>query len=268
MNKGKISILMGLYNCEDTLSESINSIIVQTYSNWELIMCDDCSTDNTYNVAKEYANKYPNKIKLIRNTKNLTLGPTLNKCLEIATGEYIARHDGDDLYKNNKLEKQIKFLHSNKNIDLVGTGMKIFDENGYYGKRVLKESPEGKDLVRGTTFAHATIMARVNVYNELNGYSEEKNRKGVEDYDLWFRFFARGFKGKNINECLYEVREDRAAYKRKNIRRRINEVDTMISGIKLLKLDKKQYLFVFKPILATIIPKKLLMKYHKRKVNN
>ena len=67
----KVSIIMGIYNCESTLKESIESIINQTYTNWELIMCDDCSNDNTYNVAKYYAKKYPDKIKLIRNEKNL-----------------------------------------------------------------------------------------------------------------------------------------------------------------------------------------------------
>ena len=65
----KVSIIMGIYNCELTLKESIESIINQTYTNWELIMCDDCSKDNTYNVAKEYADKYPSKIKLIKNEK-------------------------------------------------------------------------------------------------------------------------------------------------------------------------------------------------------
>ena len=72
----KVSIIMGIYNCEATLKESIESIINQTYTNWELIMCDDCSKDNTFKIAKEYADKYKDKIKLIKNEKNLTLVPT------------------------------------------------------------------------------------------------------------------------------------------------------------------------------------------------
>ena len=122
----KVSIIMGVYNCAETLSESIDSIIVQTYSNWELIICDDCSTDNTYEVMLKYSSEYPDKIKIIKNKINLTLGPTLNRCLNYATGDYIARHDGDDLYINNKLEKQVLFLEKNKEYDLVGTAMDIF----------------------------------------------------------------------------------------------------------------------------------------------
>ena len=72
--------------------------------------------------------------------------------------------------------------------------------------------------MKGTTFAHATIMARINVYKELKGYSEAADRRGVEDYDLWFRFFEKGFKGYNLKEALYKVRDDEAAYKRRTFK--------------------------------------------------
>lgn len=264
----KVSIIMGIYNCETTLAESIESIIEQTYSNWELIMCDDCSNDNTYKIAEKYSKKYPDKIKLIKNKTNLTLGPTLNRCLRLVTGEYIARHDGDDLYIKDKLEKQVKFLEENKNIDLVGTAMKVFDENGVYGERLSKNNPKLKDLMKETPFSHATIMARARVYVELNGYSEADNRRGVEDYDLWFRFYQKGFKGWNIDDSLYEVREDRNAYKRKNINRRINEIKTMINGRKILGLSTMYNLAIIKPIATIIIPSKLLMRYHRYKLKN
>lgn len=263
----KVSIIMGVYNCEATLQESIDSILRQTYKNWELIICDDCSQDKTYQLAETYEKKYPSKIKLIKNEKNLSLGPTLNRCLKYASGEYIARHDGDDLYVKDKLEKQVNFMQQNKYIDLVGTGMKIFDENGFYGERFSKQEPIGKDLMKGTTFCHATILTKESVYRELNGYSEKSDRRGVEDYDLWFRFFERGFKGYNLKEALYEVREDRSAYKRKNIKRRINEIKTMIYGRKLLRLSVKYDFFIIKPIITMIIPSKLLMIYHKKKLN-
>lgn len=265
VNNPKVSIIMGIYNCEDTLPESIESIINQTYDNWELIMCDDCSEDSTYEIADKYSKLYPQKIKLIKNEKNLTLGPTLNRCLKYADGDYIARHDGDDLYVKDKLQKQVIFLEENKNIDLVGTGMKMFDGNGFYGERFPKQEPRGLDLMKGTTFAHATIMARRNVYKELKGYSEAADRRGVEDYDLWFRFFEKGYRGYNLHEALYEVREDRDAYSRKNVRRRINEIKTMIDGKKRLNLEFKYNTLIIKPILTMIIPSKLLMKYHRKK---
>lgn len=266
-NNPKVSIIMGIYNCENTLVKSIESIINQTYKNWELIMCDDCSKDKTYELAKQYAKLYPKKIIVIKNSKNVTLGPTLNRCLEYVTGDYIARHDGDDLYRRDKLEKQVEFLNDNSEYDLVGTAMNVFDENGFYGKRVLKDIPEGKDLMWGTTFAHATIMARAYVYKDLEGYSERKDRRGVEDYDLWFRFFSKGYKGFNLQEALYEVREDRDSYKRKNLKRRINEIKTMIFGRQILKLNYSYLMFIVKPILTIITPKYLLRMNSERKMN-
>lgn len=84
----KVSIIMGIYNCADTLSQAIDSILNQTYTDWELIMCDDASTDNTYDVAKSYRDKYPEKIVLIKNEVNSKLSFTLNHCLKYASGEY------------------------------------------------------------------------------------------------------------------------------------------------------------------------------------
>lgn len=264
-NQPKVSIIMGIYNCENTLEESIKSIINQTYKNWELIMCDDCSKDNTLKIAESYAKNYPENIKVIKNERNLTLGPTLNRCLELATGDYIARQDGDDLSKEDRLEKQVKFLESNKEFDLVGTSMISFDENGEYGARNLKSTPEGKDLMYGSVFAHATILIKSEVIRSLNGYSNKPHTKQVEDYNMWFRFFEKGYKGHNLEEALYYVREDRDAYKRKSIKRRVNEIKVMVEGCKMLKLPLKYYLMVIKPIIATIVPQKVLMNYHRRK---
>lgn len=261
----KISIIMGIYNCEDTIAESIQSILNQVYTNWELIIQDDCSTDKTYEIVKAFEIKYPDKISVKKNDVNLSLGPTLNKCLKRCTGELIARQDGDDKSHKDRFLKQVMFLNNNKNIDMVGTGMISFDENGIYGGRNILENPIGKDLMRGSTFAHATIMARKRVYDLLEGYSENNNKRGVEDYDLWFRFFEKGFRGYNIQEKLYYVREDKNAYKRKNVKRRINEINLMLEGCKNLKLKSKYYLYIIKPIIALIIPKNILNFYHRKK---
>ncbi len=101
---------MGIYNCEEYLAESIDSIIDQTYTNWELIMCDDGSTDNTLKIAKRYEKKYPQKIIVMKNYKNMGLNYTLNKCLEKVDSEYIARQDGDDISLPNRLEVEMDFM--------------------------------------------------------------------------------------------------------------------------------------------------------------
>jgi len=112
--KGKIDIIMGVYNCADTLRESIDSILNQTYENWHFIICDDCSSDDTYSVLMEYKNDYPEKFTILKNEKNLGLNFTLNKCLKECDGEFIARQDGDDISLPDRFEKELKILEDEK----------------------------------------------------------------------------------------------------------------------------------------------------------
>lgn len=263
----KVSIIMGIYNCENTLKESIESIINQTYENWELIMCDDCSTDNTFNVAKSYADKYKNKIKLIRNNENITLAPTLNKCLKLCTGDYIARQDGDDISVKDRLQKQVEFLEKNKQYDLVGTAMISFNEDGDNGIRGAEiEVPSKENLVYTVPFCHATIMARNYVYEKLNGYRVKSYTKRCEDADLWFRFFAQGFKGYNLNEALYKVRDDINAYKRRDLKNYLNLFIVNVRGYKLVDMPFKYYPYLIKPIISACIPNYIMKYYHGKKL--
>ena len=103
-----VSVIMGIYNCASTLEDAVNCIISQTYPTWELIMCDDASTDNTYAVAEKYVRMYPDKVVLLRNKKNHGLNYTLNKCLQAARGEFIARMDGDDLCSRDRFAQEIE----------------------------------------------------------------------------------------------------------------------------------------------------------------
>ena len=133
----KISVIMGIYNCASTLPDAIDSILSQTYTDWELILCDDGSVDDTYAVAEEYQIKYPEKIRLIKNESNSGLPKTLNNCLAVAEGTYIARMDGDDISMPDRFEKQIRFLEENPDkIDLVE--WVLFDDRTYetYDKEI------------------------------------------------------------------------------------------------------------------------------------
>ena len=266
-NKPLISIIMGIYNCEKTLSESIESIINQTYENWELIMCDDCSDDSTLKIAQEFEKKYQNKIKVIKNEENITLGPTLNKCLKLVRGKYVARQDGDDISNLNRLKEEVEFLENNKEYDLVATGMTSFDENGEKGIHQLKAEPTKKDfLLKGSTFCHATIMIKTEVFKQLNGYSEEWFAKQAEDYELWSRFFNKGFKGYNLQKSLYYVREDMDAYKRRNARRRIRGVVLNSKIYPKLKAPIYCYINILKDIIAIFIPTKVFSYYYMLKL--
>lgn len=250
MNQPKISVIMGIYNCEATLSEAIDSIISQTYTNWELIMCDDGSTDETYKVAELYRVQYPQKIKLLRNTRNMKLSYTLNQCLGAASGELIARMDGDDVSDCERLQKQVDYLQSNPEIHLVGTSMQCFDDSGRHSIRVPVKNPNPLTLRDRTPFFHATIMTYKWVYDALGGYSDDPHAERTEDIELWFRFFNQGFKGANMDEVLYYVREDYETIKRRTTLNRINNFRIRAWGFRLLGFPKR---WLLKLALLTVI---------------
>lgn len=266
----KVSILMGVYNCADTIKTSIDSIISQSYKNWELIICDDNSSDNTCEIVREFLKSYGEKIKLIINSKNLTLGPTLNHCLKYATGKYIARQDGDDYSHKNRLEIEVEYLENNKDIDLVSTNMISFSENGEEGLHSLYnnfEKPNLSDLLaKGAPFAHATIMMRKEVIDKLNGYTNAWYGKQLEDYELWFRFLKEGYIGINLNENLYYVRENRDAFKRRSVKRRLRGIVLNFKIFKEANAPLKYYIKILRDIIAIFIPSAIFEVYYKRKL--
>ncbi len=260
-----LSVIMGIYNCSETLSDAINSILNQTYSDWELVLCDDGSTDNTFNIAKDYADRYPDKIILLKNEKNLGLPQTLNRCLSAATGVYIARMDGDDISLPDRFEKQIKHLEENPDVDCVGTGMIRFDENGEFDSVYPVLNPDKFTLKLYPLCYHATLMMKKSCYDSIKGYVSIPRTLRCEDIDMWFRFAAEGFKADNINECLYKVREDRFALNRRKLKYAINTVKTNFYGFRLLKYPLYLYPFIFKPLISHFIPYKLKVKLRNHK---
>lgn len=231
----KVSVIMGIYNCEKTLAEAVDSIVNQTYANWELIMCDDGSTDGTYGIAEKYRQSYPDRIVLLKNKQNMKLAFTLNRCLEAATGELIARMDGDDRSWPERLQRQVSFLVANPDIHLVGTAMRLFnDEQGAFGVIHRWQRPDKSVLINDTPFFHPTVLTYKWVCDSLNGYCTEKRAERVEDIDLWFRFFSKGYAGANLHEALYDFREDYGAVRRRTLQARIHSIQTRAAGYRLL----------------------------------
>lgn len=261
----KISVIMGIYNCEKTLSEAVDSILNQTYTNWELIMCDDGSVDNTYELAKSYRDKYSEKIILIKNPQNLGLNQTLNNCLKVATGDYIARMDGDDLSVPERFEMEVEFLQSHPEYSIVSSPMIYFDENGEWGEGTAVERPTKHDFVAGTPFCHAPCMVRAEALKKADGYSTNPKTIRAEDYNLWFRLYALGYKGYNIQTPLYKMRDDNNAYNRRKFKYSFNEAYVRFTGYKMLGLPIKYYTFALRPILVGLLPKKIYMMLHHRK---
>ncbi|MDC7288824.1 glycosyltransferase [Blautia schinkii] len=258
----KVSIIMGIYNCAQTLPTAIDSVLAQTYTNWELIMCDDGSKDNTYEIAKSYQRKYPGKIVLLKNKENKKLAATLNYCLFVATGEYIARMDADDENMPERLAREVAFLNKHPEITCVGSSVIVFVGNGSEYIRLNKGNPKNTCLIHGAPCAHPTIMMRKAAYDKLHGYRSVPETMRAEDIDLWFRFFREGFTVHNIQEPLYRYRETISDYKKRTMKAAIGTTKVFLGGYRMLHYPIYYYPYAFKPIIAALIPKKLMQMYH------
>lgn len=261
----KISVIMGIYNCAETLEEALDCIVKQTYTNWEVIMCDDCSTDHTVKIAEKYVIEYPNQFVLLRNDENKGLNYTLNKCLEFADGDYIARMDGDDLCAEDRFEKEVEALRKNPEIAIVSTDMLFFDENGVWGKTYAELYPIKESFLKGTPFCHAACMVRKEAYEKVKGYSISDRLLRAEDYHLWIKMYAKGFKGMNLQEPLYSMRDDRNAQGRRKFKYRLNEAYVKKVAIKELGLKKRNYVWCLRPIIIGLLPGSLYRILHRKK---
>lgn len=266
----KISVIMGIYNCADTLCEALDSLMAQTYQNFEVILCDDGSKDNTYAVAEEYIQRWPEKFVLLQNKENRGLNYTLNKCLRVTRGEYIARMDGDDVCDSTRFQKEVDFLDAHPEYALVSTEMVMFDENGDWGKTTVIERPQVNDFCTHTPFfCHAAVMIRKDVFMEVEGYTVDPRLLRVEDCHLWFKIYAKGYRGANIAEPLYKMRDDRNATNRRGFRARMNGCYVMYAGFRMMKMPWYKYYYVLRCVvlemIKCIIPVSLYEAIHKQK---
>ncbi|MBY0413165.1 MAG: glycosyltransferase family 2 protein [Bdellovibrionales bacterium] len=264
-NANKISILMGAYNCEHTLAKAIESIINQTYQNWEFIVCDDASRDNTWDIIQRYAKLDP-RIIPIQNEKNKGLAATLNECSKYAVGEYIGRQDADDTSVPDRLEKQMNYLLAHPEIDVLSSNAHLCDENGnIWGERISSQNIKKTDWARGSQIIHACVVMKTSILNKANGYDAKALR--VEDYDLWMRIIAMGGKIANLPEKLYTIQWSFKDYRRKRRQDRFREIKYKVKGMLLNKMPLWSYIFVMKSLVVILMPNFLLYKYHTIKMN-
>ena len=201
-----ISIILLTYNGSKFISKAVESVLSQSFSDFELLVIDDGSIDNTADIVQEFANKDSRMIYL-KNEKNLGIQKSLNRGLKEAKGEYIARIDDDDIWIDpEKLRKQAEFLNANSDYVLVGTGVIMQNEAGLELFRFL--NPESDKDIREkllikNCFIHSSVVFRKDVAFKFGGYSEKQEVRHVEDYDLWLKL---GTIGKLANLPNYSVR--------------------------------------------------------------
>jgi glycosyltransferase involved in cell wall biosynthesis len=199
-NKPLISVIMPVYNCELYIRESIESILNQSYVNFELLIFDDCSTDKTLNIIEGYKD---NRIVVFKKDENTGLTASLNMGLRIAKGKYLARMDGDDISFPNRFEKQVAYLENNTHVVLCSTLYKIYNWYMISNQPLIHEEIK-VGLLSGCCISHPTVMMRKDVFINNNLKYDETKESG-EDYDLWSRLIFLG-EFHNIGEVLLYYR--------------------------------------------------------------
>lgn len=179
-----VSVVMPVYNGEKYLREAIDSILAQTFTDFEFIIVNDGSDDGTKEIIRSYDDA---RIVYLENRENSGIVVTLNKGLDRAVGKYIARMDSDDIAVKERFEKQVAFLDRNKDIGLLGTGICIFGEGIEREERVFTKKHDllKAELIFHSCFAHPTVMMRRSVLAD-NDLRYNENFAGREDFALWW----------------------------------------------------------------------------------
>ena len=200
--KPKISVLMPVYNGEKFLTEAIDSVLNQSFKNFELIIVNDGSTDGSAEIIKRYND---NRIVVITHKKNMGLVYSLNEGVSLCKSEYLARMDGDDISEKNRFKTQIEYLNDHTEVGLCGTWAKSINEAGIIVDYMI---PPNNLLSRYNfwkpgVIIHPTLMIRTELLKKY-GYGNQYDR--AEDYDLWMRMGKDGVVIRNIPIFLYRYR--------------------------------------------------------------
>ncbi|MHA1469581.1 MAG: glycosyltransferase [Candidatus Asgardarchaeia archaeon] len=214
MKRPKVSIIMTVYNCEEFIEEALDSIFSQTFKDFELIVYDDASTDNTFEILKAYSkggilNRFI-AIKELGEKKNIGCGAGRNEAIRYAQGKYLAIHDADDISFPERLEKEVAFLEDHQDVFCVSSWAIKIDENGEELEIMDYPPPTHKEIraeflkVKNPIIDPASMFRR-RAFEKIGGYSAEWRL--VPDFYLWGKAISYGYKFDNILQPLVYYRK-------------------------------------------------------------
>ena len=211
MNQPKISVIMPVYNTRQWVWEAIESILNQTFEDFEFIIIDDYSTDWSYEICREYAKK-DERIRLYRNDKNSWIAYTKNKLILLTKTNYIASQDSDDISCKNRLHIEYYFLEKHKEYAVVSWNNIIIDEKwNFIWHREYSDNIRHV-ILKKAPVSHPTTMIKKDAFEKVWWYSRDSY---VEDYDLWIKFYVMWYKIKNIDMDLLKYRIRKWSHKSK-----------------------------------------------------
>ena len=205
LGKPEISVLMPIFNAGRFLKEAVDSILNQTFSNFELLILDDGSTDKSLDIISSFTD---NRIHVFSDNKNKGIVHQLNKGLHHAKAPLIARMDADDIAMPNRLKIQKDLLDDNTDIEMVASSVEIINEKNEIQKVIHQPSKQADILFSfcrmKNPFYHPSVMYRKRSVKEAGGYRDKYLH--MEDFDLWFRLYRKGIQMSNIEKVLLQYR--------------------------------------------------------------
>lgn len=268
-----ISVIMPVFNADDydVFFKSVNSILSQSYSDFEFIICNDGSTNKQTPMVLNKIKGIDPRIKIIGYKKNKGPAYSRNKCLSIAQGKYIAFQDDDDISEPSRLLKEKKFLDTHIEYDFVGSNANVIDKSGKWGEYKVPQNPVKKDFLWNSPFINPSMMFRRKALDKINGFRVAQETRRTEDYDMFFRLYSKKMKGHNIQQNLVNYRIEINKEKNKKYRPmkdRISEAKVRYKGYKQLKLMPIGLIYSVKPILIGMIPHNFFYNIRKREYKN
>ncbi len=234
MNQPLVSIALPVKNMADSVGRAIESVLMQTYTNWELLVLDDGSTDHLAAVVGQFSDS---RIQLIIDDNQMGFATKLNLAIKLAKGQYFARFDADDLMRPERLARQVAFLEQHPNVDLVGTAMSVFGQNG----QVLSERIFPTDHTQivswpynGFLIAHPTWLGKTSWFR----YWQYQNLPRYEDQDILLRAYQSSIYA-NLSDVLLDYYEPCFSIKKRFVARK----NALISQY-LFFTSQRQYFYL------------------------
>lgn len=282
--KSKISVFIPCFNYGCFLSEAIDSVLIQTRLPLEILICDDCSTDNTSKIAVKYQKKYPNLIRYFRNKKNLGIIKNFNQAVDKTKGEYICLLDADNRFTPNYLEKTADILDKNPDVAIAYTDFKLFGSESEKSYKTFNPKFRGKiykdqtyvinfpeftkrttELQKTNNFIHGSSLYRKNAYIDAGKYKQHSILP--EDHFLFLRIIQLGWKAKRVSSTILEYRQhsinqanikNQTKIKIKQYREKYKNIGEFIDQIEELNEIKDSKFYKLWPIYCQV--KKIFIK--------
>ncbi len=250
----KISVVMSVYNAEKYLGAAIDSILAQSYEDFEFVLINDKSDDASGEIMKRYQQQ-DERIVILENEENIGLTKSLNRGIAVARGEYIARMDADDISTPDRFEKQAHFLDEHPDYSFVSCIAQYIDEDGQ--PEQMRLFPETNEEIyammpKVDAVMHPGVMFRKQDIEKIGNYCEDF--RVVQDYDLWFRGMAAGYKFYNIQEPLVLFRRNESYNMRKSKAYRLVDYNVRKKGYRINHLPMRKRIYLAIPLTLAYIP--------------